>query len=114
MSHCVFFILFFFFFFLRIIYFVNQIPMVHNPYLRRLILFLDSNSICTRRKFPKADMGICASVASEIHDEAYGQENAVYYTETGNTNGVQVNGSTYSHPGSKGLNQDSAILIQVR
>ncbi|CAI9784882.1 unnamed protein product [Fraxinus pennsylvanica] len=57
-------------------------------------------------------MGICASVASEIHDDAYGQENAVYCTEIGNTNGVQVIGSTYSHPGSKGLNQDSAILIQ--
>ncbi|KAL2544967.1 putative protein phosphatase 2C 72 [Forsythia ovata] len=57
-------------------------------------------------------MGICASVASEIHDDAYGQENAVYYREIGNTNGVQVIGSTYSHPGSKGLNQDSAILFQ--
>ncbi|CAI9755700.1 unnamed protein product [Fraxinus pennsylvanica] len=57
-------------------------------------------------------MGICASVASEIHDDAYGQENAVYYREIGDTNGVQVIGSTYSNPGSKGLNQDSAILFQ--
>ncbi|XP_022865422.1 probable protein phosphatase 2C 72 [Olea europaea var. sylvestris] len=57
-------------------------------------------------------MGICASIASEIHDDAYGQENAVYYREIGDTNGVHVIGSTYSHPGSKGFNQDSAILYQ--
>lgn len=87
--------------------------MVHIPYLRRLILYLDSNSICIRRKIPKVDMGICASIASEIHDDAYGQENAVYYREIGDTNGVRVIGSTYSHPGSKGFNQDSAILYQV-
>ncbi|KAL9176732.1 hypothetical protein ABFS82_01G015200 [Erythranthe guttata] len=62
-------------------------------------------------------MGICASSSSSlIHDDNFGHENAVYHTEitTSNTNnGSQRRiGSTYSHTGSKGLNQDTAILFQ--
>ncbi|GFP88064.1 probable protein phosphatase 2c 72 [Phtheirospermum japonicum] len=60
-------------------------------------------------------MGNCASISSSgIHDDTYGHENAVYYTGiiSSNTNGSQIIGSTYSHTGSKGLNQDSAILFQ--
>lgn len=58
-------------------------------------------------------MGICGSIqAREIHDDSYGQENAVYYTGF-ITNETQKIGSTYSLEGSKGLNQDSAILYQV-
>lgn len=58
-------------------------------------------------------MGICASVASsEIHDDTYGHEDSVYYKEVSTSkNGFRI-GSTYSHAGSKGLNQDSAILYQ--
>ncbi|KAG8375647.1 hypothetical protein BUALT_Bualt10G0122000 [Buddleja alternifolia] len=61
-------------------------------------------------------MGICASISSssEIHDDTYGNENAVFYRGIYNTNpnASQRIGSTYSHAGSKGLNQDSAILYQ--
>ncbi|KAK6161935.1 hypothetical protein DH2020_001776 [Rehmannia glutinosa] len=50
----------------------------------------------------------------QIYDDTnYGHENAVYYTGIDtNTNGSKKIGSTYSHTGSKGLNQDSAILFQ--
>ncbi|XP_075508268.1 putative protein phosphatase 2C 72 [Primulina tabacum] len=55
-------------------------------------------------------MGICAS--SEILDDTYGHEDSAYYKEVNTCkNGFQI-GSTYSHAGSKGLNQDSAILYQ--
>ncbi|KAI3468147.1 hypothetical protein Pfo_024810 [Paulownia fortunei] len=59
-------------------------------------------------------MGICASSSSSvIHDDTYGHENAAYYTGIStNANGSPRIGSTYSHTGSKGLNQDSAILFQ--
>ncbi|XP_073129460.1 probable protein phosphatase 2C 72 [Henckelia pumila] len=58
-------------------------------------------------------MGICASVSSsEIHDDSYGDENSVYHRKVSTCkNGSQI-GSTHSHAGSKGLNQDSAILYQ--
>ncbi|KAL8522176.1 hypothetical protein ACS0TY_012356 [Phlomoides rotata] len=57
-------------------------------------------------------MGICGSIQSrEIHDDSYGQENAVYYTGFINNESQKI-GSTYSHTGSKGLNQDCAILYQ--
>nr|GLL16344.1 probable protein phosphatase 2C 72 [Ipomoea trifida] len=55
-------------------------------------------------------MGICISKASsEIHDADYGHENVVHF---GDCNGVEVIGSAFSHPGSKGINQDAAILYQ--
>ncbi|KAL0323776.1 UNVERIFIED_CONTAM: putative protein phosphatase 2C 72 [Sesamum calycinum] len=59
-------------------------------------------------------MGICASISSSVmHDDTYGHENAVYYRGLSlNANESQRIGSTYSHTGSKGLNQDSAILFQ--
>ncbi|PIN16846.1 Serine/threonine protein phosphatase [Handroanthus impetiginosus] len=61
-------------------------------------------------------MGICASInsSSEIHDDTYGQENAVYYRGiiANIADESQLIGSTYSHAGSKGLNQDSALLFE--
>ncbi|KAL0330725.1 UNVERIFIED_CONTAM: putative protein phosphatase 2C 72 [Sesamum angustifolium] len=59
-------------------------------------------------------MGICASISSSVmHDDTYGHENAVYYRGLSlNANESKRIGSTYSHTGSKGLNQDSAILFQ--
>ncbi|KAH6783849.1 Protein phosphatase 2C family protein [Perilla frutescens var. hirtella] len=57
-------------------------------------------------------MGICASISSPgIHDDAYGYENAVYFTDI-NGNGSQSLGSINSHTGSKGLNQDCAIIYE--
>ncbi|KAK7813364.1 hypothetical protein CFP56_005385 [Quercus suber] len=54
-------------------------------------------------------MGICISVASkEIHDAEDGHEN-----ENNVSNGALGLGSLYSKQGSKGLNQDAAILYQV-
>ncbi|KAE8664389.1 hypothetical protein F3Y22_tig00112800pilonHSYRG00104 [Hibiscus syriacus] len=61
-------------------------------------------------------MGICISVASsEIHDEAeehYSLENVVYLPENIGSFGIQRLGSLYSKQGSKGLDQDAAILYQ--
>ncbi|CAK9161860.1 unnamed protein product [Ilex paraguariensis] len=58
-------------------------------------------------------MGICISiVSSEIHETDYGHENAVYYEETNSFNETQRIGSVYSQQGSKGSNQDAAILYQ--
>ncbi|XP_075518224.1 putative protein phosphatase 2C 72 [Primulina tabacum] len=58
-------------------------------------------------------MGICASVSSsEIHDDSYGHENSVHYREVSACKNRFQIGSTYSHAGSKELNQDSAILYQ--
>ncbi|OIT38032.1 PREDICTED: probable protein phosphatase 2C 72 [Nicotiana attenuata] len=57
-------------------------------------------------------MGICISSESfGVHAIDYGHENVVQY-EDNNNNGYQQIGSVYSHQGSKGLNQDSAILYQ--
>ncbi|KHG13132.1 hypothetical protein F383_17183 [Gossypium arboreum] len=58
-------------------------------------------------------MGICISIASsEIHDQAEDQhhfhENVLYFTETI----PHTHGSLYSKQGTKGLNQDAAILYQ--
>lgn len=59
-------------------------------------------------------MGICASISSPvIHDDSYGQESAVYYTGISSNESSQKIGSVYSHAGSKGLNQDCALLFQV-
>ncbi|XP_059318621.1 probable protein phosphatase 2C 72 [Lycium ferocissimum] len=56
-------------------------------------------------------MGICISTASlEIHAVDFGNENVVHYQD--NNNGYQQVGSVFSQQGSKGLNQDSAILYQ--
>lgn len=68
-------------------------------------------------------MGLCvSSVSSEIHSESNGgtvrHHNAIYCvaeTRVVLPNGAQGSiGSVYSKTGSKGLNQDSAILYQVR
>ncbi|KAK3435972.1 hypothetical protein EUGRSUZ_C00635 [Eucalyptus grandis] len=56
-------------------------------------------------------MGICmSSVPSEIHDTEDVQENAVFIDETNGK--TKRNGSVHSRTGSKGLNQDAAILYQ--
>ncbi|XP_060211269.1 probable protein phosphatase 2C 72 [Lycium barbarum] len=56
-------------------------------------------------------MGICISTASlEIHAVDFSNENVVHYQD--NNNGYQQVGSVFSQQGSKGLNQDSAILYQ--
>jgi serine/threonine protein phosphatase PrpC len=58
-------------------------------------------------------MGICISNASrEIHEKENSQENLVYLEETMSTNEIHRLGSLYSHEGSKGLNQDAAIVYQ--
>ncbi|XVE97645.1 hypothetical protein REPUB_Repub03eG0036600 [Reevesia pubescens] len=59
-------------------------------------------------------MGICISVASsEIHEaEAHCQEKVLYLAENIASIGIQGLGSFYSKQGSKGLNQDTAILYQ--
>ncbi|KAG6624487.1 hypothetical protein I3843_16G032400 [Carya illinoinensis] len=55
-------------------------------------------------------MGICSSVASlSIHDAEDGHENAIFIQGNNISNGL---GSLYSKQGSKGLNQDAAILYQ--
>ncbi|KAK4353338.1 hypothetical protein RND71_028856 [Anisodus tanguticus] len=57
-------------------------------------------------------MGICISTAShEIHAVYFANENVVHYQDNNNgAYGNQQVGSVYSQQGSKGLNQDSAIL----
>ncbi|KAL1552365.1 putative protein phosphatase 2C 72 [Salvia divinorum] len=58
-------------------------------------------------------MGICASISSPlIHDDSYGQESAVYYTGISSNESSQKIGSVFSLAGSKGLNQDCALLFQ--
>lgn len=60
-------------------------------------------------------MGICISTASsEIYAVEHGPENVVYYEETNNTaDGNQGLSSLHTQQGSKGLNQDCAIIYQV-
>lgn len=56
-------------------------------------------------------MGICiSSASSEIHQAEDGLENVIYLEENIAFNKLC---SLYSREGSKGLNQDSAILHQV-
>ncbi|CAI9093645.1 OLC1v1029198C1 [Oldenlandia corymbosa var. corymbosa] len=59
-------------------------------------------------------MGSCISTASsEIHSVHHGHENVAYYENSDYANDSQVRiGSIHSHQGSKGLNQDAAILYQ--
>ncbi|KAJ9537233.1 hypothetical protein OSB04_029966 [Centaurea solstitialis] len=55
-------------------------------------------------------MGICISKASpEIHDIDYGHEHVIYYQQTISDHRI---GSLHTHQGSKGFNQDAAILYQ--
>ncbi|XP_076943111.1 putative protein phosphatase 2C 61 [Bidens hawaiensis] len=55
-------------------------------------------------------MGICISKASpEIHEIDYGHENAIYYQDMVTDEKI---GSIHTHQGSKGFNQDAAILYQ--
>ncbi|GMI81408.1 hypothetical protein like AT5G26010 [Hibiscus trionum] len=59
-------------------------------------------------------MGICISVASsEIHeaDDCH-QDNVLFLSENIASLGIQGLGSLYTKQGSKGLNQDAAILYQ--
>ncbi|KAL4332085.1 hypothetical protein GQ457_07G044990 [Hibiscus cannabinus] len=59
-------------------------------------------------------MGICMSVASsEIHeaDDCH-QDNVLFLSENISSLGIQALGSLYTKQGSKGLNQDAAILYQ--
>lgn len=59
-------------------------------------------------------MGICGSVESrEIHDAEDGNENVIFLQGNKVSNGALVLCSLYSKQGSKGLNQDAAILHQV-
>lgn len=56
-------------------------------------------------------MGICISKASpEIHEIDYGHENVIYYQDTISDHKI---GSLHTHQGSKGFNQDAAIIYQV-
>ncbi|XP_027181272.1 probable protein phosphatase 2C 72 [Coffea eugenioides] len=59
-------------------------------------------------------MGSCISTASsEILNAESAQENVVYHEDTNYSDESQVRvGSIHSHQGSKGLNQDAAILYQ--
>ncbi|RVW52440.1 putative protein phosphatase 2C 72 [Vitis vinifera] len=60
-----------------------------------------------------AEMGICIStVSSEIQDSGDGHENMVFFEDSTASIGIQRLGSLHSQPGSKGLNQDAAILHQ--
>nr|XP_043629496.1 probable protein phosphatase 2C 61 isoform X1 [Erigeron canadensis] len=55
-------------------------------------------------------MGICISKASpEIHEIDYGHENVIYYQHTVSDQKI---GSLHTHQGSKGFNQDAAIIYQ--
>ncbi|KAH7523795.1 hypothetical protein FEM48_Zijuj06G0050000 [Ziziphus jujuba var. spinosa] len=59
-------------------------------------------------------MGICISLASsQIHKVEDSHENAIFFQQNKNdSNGTQRLSSVYSKEGSKGLNQDAAILYQ--
>ncbi|KAJ9701926.1 hypothetical protein PVL29_003929 [Vitis rotundifolia] len=58
-------------------------------------------------------MGICIStVSSEIQDSGDSHENVVFFEDSTASIGIQKLGSLHSQPGSKGLNQDAAILHQ--
>lgn len=63
-------------------------------------------------------MGICISTAStEIHDQPeiskVHEDNAIFVEQNDVSNEVKKPGSLYSKQGSKGPNQDAAILCQV-
>lgn len=58
-------------------------------------------------------MGICISCSASGHKIQDGNENAMFFRKNSDVFGAQSHGSLYSKEGSKGLNQDSAILYQV-
>lgn len=58
-------------------------------------------------------MGICiSSASSEIHQADDGLENVMHVQETIVSHGIEKLGSLYSKEGSKGVNQDAAVLHQ--
>ncbi|XP_050363522.1 probable protein phosphatase 2C 72 [Argentina anserina] len=57
-------------------------------------------------------MGICISCSASARKIQDGNENAMFFGKNIDLSGVQSFGSLYSKAGSKGLNQDSAILYQ--
>ena len=72
------------------------------------------SGILIRKFVYSVEMGICISVASsEIHEAEDCQENVLNSAENIASNRIQRLGSLYSKQGSKGLNQDAAILRQV-
>lgn len=67
-----------------------------------------------RTKSFSVAMGICGSVESrEIHDAEDGNENVIFLHGNNVSDGALALCSLYSEQGSKGLNQDAAILYQV-
>lgn len=73
-----------------------------------------SNPLVKQDIYSEVDMGSCiSSASSEIHAVDYGHGNLVYYQDSNYTDEFQKFGSIFSHQGSKGLNQDAAILHQV-
>lgn len=56
-------------------------------------------------------MGLC--ISSSAHKIQDGHEAPMSFERTDDSNGIQMHGSLYSLEGSKGVNQDSAILYQV-
>jgi hypothetical protein len=59
-------------------------------------------------------MGICiSSASSEIHQADDGLENVMHVQEDIISHGIEKRGSLYSKEGSKGVNQDAAVVHQV-
>lgn len=60
-------------------------------------------------------MGICVSTvaSSDIQRIEDGHENAIFFADRNYSDEILRLGSVYSKEGSKGLNQDAAILYQV-
>lgn len=56
-------------------------------------------------------MGLC--ISSSAHKIQDGHEAPMSFERSEDSNGIQMHGSLYSLEGSKGVNQDSAILYQV-
>lgn len=66
-----------------------------------------------KQKYFQLQMGICISVASPvIHEEDFHDENLIFYEGNNVSNGSLSLGSLHSKQGSKGFNQDAAVLYQ--